>query len=90
MAASTSSIIDVGALVLDMYDSTKKQLVWTGRATDTIDPNKSPEKNQDYLDKAMGELLNDFPASRSRPSSNYRSSSPDDSFASLFMRWLLY
>ena len=61
MATATSSTIDVGTLVLDMYDSTKKQLVWTGRATHTIDPSKSPEKNQERLDKAMGKMLKDFP-----------------------------
>ena len=30
MASATSSTINVGTLVLDMYDPSKKQLVWTG------------------------------------------------------------
>src|ERR1700761_7547986 len=33
MGTATSSTIDIGTLVLDMYDPSPKQLVWTGRAT---------------------------------------------------------
>jgi hypothetical protein len=61
MTTATSSTIDVGTLVLDMYDPATKQLVWTGRATKTIDPSKSQEKKQKNLDKAMEKLLKDFP-----------------------------
>jgi len=61
MATATSTPIDVGTLVLDMYDPTSKQLVWTGRATKTLDPSNNPEKNQKELDKSMGKLLKDFP-----------------------------
>jgi hypothetical protein len=38
MASATSSTINVGTLVLDMYDPSSKQLVWSGNATKTIDP----------------------------------------------------
>ena len=38
MASATSSTIDVGTLVVDMYDPSTKQLVWTGRATKTLNP----------------------------------------------------
>jgi Domain of unknown function (DUF4136) len=61
MATATSSTINVGTLVLDFYNPEAKQLVWTGRATKTIDPSKSQEKNQKNLDKAMQKLLKDFP-----------------------------
>ena len=61
METATSSTIDVGTLVLDMYDPTTKQLVWAGHATKTISPSKSQEKNQKNLDKAMQRLLKDFP-----------------------------
>jgi len=47
--------------VLDIYDPAAKQLVWTGRATKTLDPSKSQEKNQKNLDKAMAKLLKNFP-----------------------------
>ena len=61
MASATSSTISVGTLVLDMYDPSTKQLVWTGRATKTIDPSSSQEKNQKNLDKAMQKLLKSYP-----------------------------
>jgi len=61
MGTATSSTIDTGTIVIDMYDQAGKQLVWSGRATKTLDPSKSQEKNQKDLDKAMEKLLKDFP-----------------------------
>jgi len=61
MATATSSTINVGTLVLDMYDPIQKKLVWTGNATKTIDPSKSQEKNQQNLDKSMQKLLKNYP-----------------------------
>ena len=45
-----------------MYDPAKKELVWKGQASKTIDEKASPEKRQKNLDKAMTKLLKDFPA----------------------------
>jgi hypothetical protein len=61
MGTATSETINVGSLVLDMYDPSKKQLVWTGSATKTIDPSSNQEKNQKNLDKAMTKLLKNYP-----------------------------
>ncbi len=61
MATATSSTISIGTLVLDMYDPATKKLVWTGRATKTLDPGNSQEKKQKNLDKAMQKLLKNFP-----------------------------
>ena len=61
MGTATSSTINIGTLVLDMYDPPSKQLVWTGTATKTIDASKDQEKNQKNLDKAMQKLLKTFP-----------------------------
>jgi|SRR6185312_2341115 len=61
MATATSSTIDVGTLVVDMYEPSTKKLIWTGAATKTIEPGKSQEKNQEHLNKAMEKLLKDFP-----------------------------
>jgi Domain of unknown function (DUF4136) len=61
MSTATSTTINVGALALDMYDPAKKELVWKGRATKTIDEKASPEKRQKNLDKAMAKLLKNFP-----------------------------
>jgi Domain of unknown function (DUF4136) len=61
MATATSSTIDNGTLVLDMYDPATKKLIWTGRATKTLNPSGNPEKNQKNIDKAMDKLLKHFP-----------------------------
>jgi hypothetical protein len=61
MATATSTVITIGTLVLDMYDPATKQLVWTGRATKTIDPGNSQDKKQKNLDKAMEKLLKLYP-----------------------------
>jgi hypothetical protein len=61
MATATSTVITIGTLVLDMYDPATKQLVWTGRATKTVDPGASQDKKQKNLDKAMEKLLKLYP-----------------------------
>lgn len=61
MATAQSSTISTGTLVLDMYDPSTKQLVWTGRVSKTLDPGANQEKKQKNLDKAMQKLLKNFP-----------------------------
>ena len=61
MGEATQSTINVGSLVLDMYDPTTKQLVWQGTATKTVNPGGNQEKNEKNLNKAMEKLLKDFP-----------------------------
>jgi hypothetical protein len=61
MATAQQSTIGIGTLVLDMYDPTSKQLVWTGRATKTLDTSANQQKKQKNLDKAMQKLLKNFP-----------------------------
>jgi len=57
----TTSTIYVGQLGLDMYDSTKKELVWRGVATKTIDPKAKPDKQQKNITKAVTKLLKNYP-----------------------------
>ncbi len=59
----TSSTINVGTLVLDVYDPAKKQLVWRGQATKTLNPSKDPDKNRKKIQKAMDKLLKNYPPS---------------------------
>ncbi|HEX8814061.1 MAG TPA: DUF4136 domain-containing protein [Terriglobales bacterium] len=61
MGSATSSTLNVGTFVLDMYDPGTKELVWTGRATKTLDPSSNQEKNQQHLNKAMAKLLKHYP-----------------------------
>jgi len=65
MGTATSSTIDVGTIVLDMYDPSTKTLVWTGRATKSIDPSSNQQKNMKNLDRAMEKLLKNYPPKQS-------------------------
>ena len=57
----STSTIYVGQLGLDMYDSAKKELVWRGVASKTLDPKAKPEKQQKNLAKAVEKLLKNYP-----------------------------
>jgi Domain of unknown function (DUF4136) len=57
----STSTIYVGQLVLDMYDSAKKELVWRGAASKTIDPKAKPDKQQKNITKAVDKLLKNYP-----------------------------
>jgi hypothetical protein len=61
MATATSSTIDVGSLAVDMYDSTVKQLVWSGTVSNTINPSSNQEKNEKNLNKAVAKLFKSYP-----------------------------
>ncbi|MBZ5722778.1 MAG: DUF4136 domain-containing protein [Acidobacteriia bacterium] len=61
MAQAETSTIAVGKLVIDMYDPARKQLVWRGDATKTLDPKKDPDKNYKNLQKAMAKLFKNYP-----------------------------
>ncbi len=61
MGSMTSSTINIGTLVVDMYDSAQKKQVWRGDATKTLNPSKDPQKNQERLQKAVAKLLKNYP-----------------------------
>ena len=60
MGSATSSTINVGTLVLDMYDPATKQLVWTGNATKTIDPSSNQEKNMKKSEQGHAEVVEEL------------------------------
>jgi hypothetical protein len=53
--------IEVGSLVLDLYDTAAKQLVWQGRTSKILDRKSSAEDRRRNLDKAVKKLLANFP-----------------------------
>jgi hypothetical protein len=61
MQSTTVSTINVGTLVLDMYEPAGQKLVWRGTATKTLNAKNSPEKRQKNLQKAMQKLLKNYP-----------------------------
>ena len=63
-AHGQTSTIPVGTLLVDMYDPAKKQLVWRGDATKTIDLKKDPNKNYRNLQKAVAKIFKNYPPPR--------------------------
>jgi hypothetical protein len=61
MGTITTSTIQVGTLVLDIYDPAQKQLIWRGSATKTLDPSNDPDKNYKRLQKSAEKLTKNFP-----------------------------
>jgi hypothetical protein len=61
MADISTSTVDKGTLVVDVYDPKDKKLLWRGAATETIGKSSSPEKKQEHLDKAMTKLFKKYP-----------------------------
>jgi len=57
MSTATSSTIQLGNLVLDIYDSSYKDLVWRGNVSKTLIANSKKHN----LDKAVTKLLKNFP-----------------------------
>ena len=51
-----------GTLVLDMYDTASKDLIWQGVATGTI--TEKPEKREKKIPKAVTKLMKKFPVDK--------------------------
>jgi uncharacterized protein DUF4136 len=58
-ATTTTETYKVGTLVIDVFDTRTKNLLWRGSASDTLS-NKS-EKNIDNLDKGIDKMFKKFP-----------------------------
>ena len=59
MATTTVENIPIGTLVVDMFDTPTKKLIWRGTATDAL--SDKPEKNEKKLEKAVEEMFKHFP-----------------------------
>jgi hypothetical protein len=58
-AYTTDHPYEVGTLVVDLFDSHTKQLIWRGVATETL--SEKPDKDTKKLNKAVEKLFKDFP-----------------------------
>lgn len=56
-----TSTVPVGTLLVSVYDPARKQLIWRGDATKTVDLKKDPDKNYKALQKAMTKLFKNYP-----------------------------
>ena len=61
ITTASTSTINIGTIVLDMYDTATKQLVWRGQATKTVDGKAKPDKRQKNIDKAAAKMLKNYP-----------------------------
>ena len=50
-----------GTLIIDLVDAESQQLAWRGTAEDIIDPNPSPEKSQENINKAVAKIFSKYP-----------------------------
>jgi hypothetical protein len=60
-ATTTVQETPVGTLMVDIFDSSNKKLIWRGIATDTL--SGKPDKDEKKMDKAVTEMFKKFPPS---------------------------
>jgi len=58
-ATTTTETYKVGTLVVDLFDTKTKQLIWRGTASDTLSNNS--DKNIKNLDKGVDKMFKHFP-----------------------------
>jgi hypothetical protein len=63
-ATTTTETYQVGTLVIDLFDTKTKQLIWRGTASDTLSNNSN--KNIENLNKGVEKLLKKFPPGSSK------------------------
>ena len=63
-ATTTEQDYKEGTLVVDLYDSKTKQLIWRGSSEDTVSNNA--EKNEKNLDKGVAKMFKKFPPDQAK------------------------
>jgi hypothetical protein len=62
----TTSTIDVGKLVIGIFDPANKQLVWRGSAAKTLNISRDPGRNYHTLERGMAKLFRNYPPSQGK------------------------
>ena len=60
-STTTENVWQEGSLILGIFDTSTKNLVWTGTATADIDGSRSPADRQELIDSAVAKMMGDFP-----------------------------
>ncbi len=63
-STTTENVWQEGSLILGIFDTGTKNLVWTGTATTDIDGSRSPAERQKLIDDAVEKMMRDFPPGR--------------------------
>jgi hypothetical protein len=58
---STTSTVNVGTLIVDIYFPVAKQLIWRGVASKTLDTKAKPDKRQKNLNKTLTKMFKNYP-----------------------------
>jgi hypothetical protein len=66
ISQTRSNTIITGTLVVDLYERSKKHLVWRGQVSGTVDPTRRPERRLRNLDKAVDRMLRNYPPPATR------------------------
>jgi hypothetical protein len=60
-STTTENVWQEGSLILGIFDTGTKNLVWTGTATTDIDGSRTPQQRQELIDSAVNKMMGDFP-----------------------------
>jgi hypothetical protein len=63
-STTTTETYKVGTLIVDLYDTKTKQLLWRGTSSDTLSNNAN--KNTENLDKGVEKMFKKFPPGSSK------------------------
>lgn len=63
-ATTATETYEVGTVVVDLFDTKTKQLIWRGAASDTLSDNS--EKNIKNLDEGIDKMFKHFPPSATK------------------------
>jgi Domain of unknown function (DUF4136) len=63
-ATTTTETYKVGTLIVDLFDTQTKKLLWRGTSSDTLSNNSN--KNIKNLDKGVGKMFKQFPPGLSK------------------------
>jgi hypothetical protein len=63
-STTSTETYTVGTLVIDLFDSSTKQLIWRGSSSDTL--SKNSNKNIKNLDKDVEKMFKNFPPGSSK------------------------
>lgn len=63
MGSATTTVreVPVGTLIVDLVDAKEKKLVWQSMASDSLDPQATPEEKDYRVKEAVKKMLADFP-----------------------------
>jgi len=60
-STTTENVWEEGSLILGIFDTGTKNLVWTGTATAALDQTRTPQERQELIDSAVSKMLANFP-----------------------------